>query len=392
MGVIMRNLFWTVAVAACLSTLPVGAVAADSSAPMSTAPTAAIDASFTAFLDAEFAQELKLRPQLATRLGVKDGEDRWDDISDAGALSRLQWRRGSVARMKAQFDRSKLTPEAQSNYDIWALELVRAERAYQFLRYQPPFYSFLYSVHSEPPNFLINTHTVRDASDMQAYSARLRAIPSVLDTAISLSEQSDAQGVRAPRFEIERVISGSRKIISGAPFDSGADSPLWADAQAKIKTLQMSGKVSAEQAQSLTADAKASLLEIKPAYERVIAWAEKALPTAPSGRVGAVSLPGGEDWYAAALKQNTTTDLTPNDVHQIGLNEVTRIEKAQDALARQAGFANRQAYYDDRARLFPPTPWTDELRADYLNRANAAVANARKLLPNYFNNLPVYRA
>lgn len=388
----MRNLFWTVAVAACLSTLPVGAVAADSSAPMSTAPTAAIDASFTAFLDAEFAQELKLRPQLATRLGVKDGEDRWDDISDAGALSRLQWRRGSVARMKAQFDRSKLTPEAQSNYDIWALELVRAERAYQFRRYQPPFYSFLYSVHSEPPNFLINTHTVRDASDMQAYSARLRAIPSVLDTAISLSEQSDAQGVRAPRFEIERVISGSRKIISGAPFDSGADSPLWADAQAKIKTLQMSGKVSAEQAQSLTADAKASLLEIKPAYERVIAWAEKALPTAPSGRVGAVSLPGGEDWYAAALKQNTTTDLTPNDVHQIGLNEVTRIEKAQDALARQAGFANRQAYYDDRARLFPPTPWTDELRADYLNRANAAVANARKLLPNYFNNLPVYRA
>jgi len=388
----MRNLLWTVAAAACLSTSAFGVNAAEPAAPAPAVQTSPIDASFNAFLDAEFAQELKLRPQLATRLGLKDGQDRLDDISDAGQLARLQWRRGSVARMTAQFDRAKLSPDAQSNYDIWALELVRAERAYQFRRYQPPFYSFLYSVHSELPNFLINTHTVRDASDMQAYSARLRAIPTVLDTAIALSRQSDAQGVRAPRFEIERVISGSRTIISGAPFDGGPDSPLWADVKAKARALQSSGKVSAEQADNLIAEAKTAMLALRPAYERVIAWAQSELPTAPSGRVGAVSLPGGDDWYAAALKQNTTTELTPNEVHEIGLKEVERIEKAQDALAKQAGFADRQAYYDDRARLFPPTPWTDALRADYLRRANDAVANARRLLPNYFNNLPAYRA
>ena len=234
----MRNLFWTVAAAACLSTSVFSAHAAEPAKPAAV-QVSSIDASFNAFLDAEFAQELKLRPQLATRLGVKDGQDRLDDISDAGALARLQWRRSSVARMTAQFDRAKLSPDAQSNYDIWALELVRAERAYQFRRYQPPFYSFLYSVHSELPNFLINTHTVRDASDMQAYSVRLRAIPSVLDTAIALSQQSDAAGIHAPRFEIERVISGSRSIILGAPFDEGADSPLWADAKAKVNALTL---------------------------------------------------------------------------------------------------------------------------------------------------------
>ena len=388
----MRNLFLTVAVAAIVSISGFSANAAETAPSSPTVQASSVDASFYAFLDAEFAQELKLRPQLATRLGIKDGQDRLDDISDAGALARLQWRRGSVARMTAQFDRAKLSADAQSNYDIWALELVRAERTYQFRRYQPPFYSFLYSVHSELPNFLINTHTVREASDMEAYSARLRAIPSVLDTAIALSRQSDAQGVHAPRFEIERVISGSRSIISGAPFEAGPDSPLWADAKTKAGALKTSGKVSAEQAESLINDAKASLLALKPAYERVIAWAESELPTAPSGRVGAVSLPGGEDWYAAALKQNTTTELTPREVHEIGLKEVERIEQAQDALARQAGFASRQAYYDDRARLFPPTPWTDTLRAEYLHRANDAVANARRLLPGYFNTLPAYRA
>ena len=79
---------------------------------------------------------------------MKDGEDRLDDISEAGLLKRLEWRRASVAKMKAQFDRAKLSPEAQANYDIWAQELDRAELTYKFRRYQPPFYSFLYSVHS----------------------------------------------------------------------------------------------------------------------------------------------------------------------------------------------------------------------------------------------------
>ena len=106
---------------------------------------------------------MKLRPQLATRLGIKDGEDRLDDISDAGQLQRLEARRASVARMKAQFDRSKLSPAGQTNYDIWETELQRMELQYKYRRYQPPFYSFLYSVHSQLPDFMINTHTVTDA-------------------------------------------------------------------------------------------------------------------------------------------------------------------------------------------------------------------------------------
>ena len=350
------------------------------------------DQRLTAFLDAEFAQDLKLRPQLATRLGIKDGEDRLDDISDAGQLQRLEARRASVARMKAQFDRSKLSSAAQTNYDIWETELQRLELQYKYRRYQPPFYSFLYSVHSQLPDFMINTHTVSDAGDMRAYNARLKAIPSVLDTAIAQTRQSDAAGIHAPKFEIQGVINGSKVIISGAPFDSGKDSPLWADAKAKIAKLQSSGKVSEAEAGSLLDDARGSILALKPGYERVIAWAQSELPTAPSGRVGAISLPGGAEWYATALKVNTTLDLTAEQIHQTGLSEVKRIEAEQDALAHQAGFKDRDAFYADREKRFPPQPWTDVLRADYLQRANAAVAHNRELLPKRFYNLPKYRA
>ncbi|WP_203311076.1 DUF885 domain-containing protein [Sphingomonas beigongshangi] len=386
----MHHLLRAATIAALPAALPIAApaaVAVQAPVPGVAAPVASEDARLTAFLDAQFAEEMAMRPQLATRLGSKEGQDRLDDNSDAAMLKRLEWRRASVAAMKRQFDRARLSPAAQANYDIWALELDRAETGYKYRRYQPPFYSFLYSVHAELPNFLINTHTVRDTRDMQAYAARLRAIPAVLDDAILRSKASDAAGIRAPKFEMERVIAGSRAIITGAPFDGGADSPLWADAKAKVAGL----KLSAPQAAALLDDARASLLTIKPAYERVIAWAEADLPTAPSGRVGANSLPGGAEWYAAALRTNTTTDLTAEQIHQIGLKEVARIEGEQDKLARQAGLKDRQAYYDQRAKLFPPAPYTDASRAAYLKTANDAIAHTRTLLPTYFGLLPAYK-
>ena len=349
------------------------------------------DAKLTAFLDAEFDQELALRPQLATRLARKEGMDRLDDISEAGQLKLLEWRRGSVARLKEHFDRAKLSPTLQISYDMWVLELERAELTYKFRRYQPPFYSFLYSVHSELPNFLINTHTVSDPNDMVAYNARLGALPSVLDVAIEESRLSAAEHIRAPRFEYERVISGSRTLISGAPFDdSGKDSPLWADAKAKVAKLEAAGKVAHADAETLLTGARNGILSLRPAYERVIAWAEKDIADAPAGRVGAVSLPGGLDWYAAALKLNTTTDLTADQVHALGLTEVARIEQEQDRLARSAGVADRHAYYAERTRLYPPAPWTDERRADYLRRANELLAATREKLPAWFGLLPQF--
>ncbi|HEX6784083.1 MAG TPA: DUF885 domain-containing protein [Sphingomicrobium sp.] len=384
----MRHLRWFLVAAAVVAFPQASALTAQTAIA---APANAEDARLTAFLDAEFAQDLKLRPQLATRLGIKEGEDRLDDISDAGQLKRLEARRASVARMKAEFDRSKLSPAGQTNYDIWDTELQRMELFYKYRRYSPPFYSFLSAVHTGLPDFLINTHTVGDATDMRAYNARIRAIPAVLDTAIVQSRLSDAAGVHAPKFAVDRVISGSRKLISGAPFDNGPDSPLWADAKSKVAKLQASGKVSAADANALLADTRASLLSIKPGYKRVIAWAQAELPTAPSGRVGAVSLPGGLDYYAAALRLNTTLDLTADQIHAIGLKEVTRIEGEQDALARKAGFADRNAFYAERAKRFPPTPWTDALRADYLRQANDTLAHNRSLLPARFYKLPEYR-
>lgn len=378
--------------ATAIASLATSGLALPAAAQTPAATTAnAEDARLTAFLDAEFAEMLKFQPQTATRLGLKDGGDRWNDISDSAADAFVAWRQASAARLKAGFDRAKLSPQAQVNYDIWLLEAERAAMTNANRRFKPPLYSRLYSTHSQLPDFLINTHAVADVTDLRNYIARLRGLPAVLDVAIERTRASEAAGIRVPRFQIETIIAGSEKLTQGAPFGTGPDVALWADVKAKTEKLVAAGKLDRAQADTLLEEARTAILALQPAYGRVIAWAKSALPTAPSGRVGAVSLPGGAAFYADELKLNTTTDYTADQIHAIGRAEVARIEAEQDALARKAGLKDRQAYYAERARLFPSRPWTDASRAEYLANANAFVARTRTLLPNYFGTLPEYR-
>ncbi len=359
-------------------------------APAAT-PAIAEDARLTSFLDAEFAEFLKLQPQTATRLGLKEGGSRWNDISDKALEAFVAWRQASAGRMKAAFDRARLSPAGQVNYDIWALEAERAALSHANRLYRPPLYSRLYSVHSQLPDFLINTHSADDVVDLRNYIERLRGMPAVLDVAIARTKASEAAGIRVPRFQVETIIVSSEKLTSGAPFGPGPDAALWADAKAKTDKMVESGKLNRAGADRLLADARTAIVALKPAYGRVIAWAKGALPTAPSGRVGAISLPDGAAYYANELKLNTTTNYGAEQIHAIGRSEIKHIEAEQDALARKAGLKDRHAYYAQRARLFPARPWDDASRADYLAKANAFVARTRNLLPRYFATLPAYR-
>ena len=380
---------FTTRIAVLLSAFALPVLPAVAQAPVA-AVAQAEDAKLTAFLDGEFAEWVKTQPQLATRLGIKAGGDQWNDTSDAAADAQVAWRQASAARMKATIDRAKLSGEGQVNYDIWALEAERAAMQNANRVYTPPFYSRLYSAHSQLPDFLINTHTIADATDLKNYIARVRGMPAVLDMAIARTKASEAAGVRAPKFQIESIISGATQLTSGAPFGDGPDAALWADVKAKTEKLVAAGTLPRAEADALLAEARTAIADLKPAYGRVIDWAQGALATAPSGKVGAVTLPDGAAYYAAALKINTTTDLTADQIHAIGRKEVARIEAEQDALAQKAGVKDRHAYYAQRAQQFPAKPFDDASREAYLKEANRFVGHVRGLLGPYFGTLPAY--
>ncbi|OYQ27131.1 DUF885 domain-containing protein, partial [Sandarakinorhabdus cyanobacteriorum] len=214
--------------------------------------------------------------------------------------------------------------------------------------------------------------------------------PRLLDPGLERTRASERAGIRVPKFQVESIIAGATQLTSGAPFADGPDAALWADVKAKAERLVSAGTLPRAEADALLAEARAAILALKPAYGRVIDWAVASLPTAPSGRVGAGSLPGGAAYYANELKLNTTTDLTAEQIHQIGLKEVARIEAEQDALAKKAGLADRKAFYAQRAQLFPDRPFDDAARAAYLKEANRFVGHVRTLLGPWFGTLPAY--
>jgi uncharacterized protein (DUF885 family) len=205
-------------------------------------------------------------------------------------------------------------------------------------------------------------------------------------------KRSAAAGIRPPRFAHEGVIEQGGKVVTGAPFTDGPDSALWTDAQSKADALVKAGKIDAARAKVLKAEARAALVEsVKPAFGDVIAWFKADLPNAlvnPSG-VGTTH-PDGAAYYAERLRASTTTDMTAQQVHQVGLDEVKRIRGEMEALKQKVGFeGDLKAFFkfvDSDPRFKYPD--TDAGRQAYIDDATKAIDTIKKQLPKYFGLLP----
>src|SRR5690606_15292584 len=317
----------------------------------------------------------------------KELNDQIDDMSEAGYRERLAWMEASVREMEEKFDYDRLTPDAQLSWDLWKRQYESARDGLPFLA-DDYLFEQMNGMQSIAPLFMINFHKVDDEKDYLAYVSRLRKLPVFFDQLLERARASSAQGIRPPKFAYEGVIEQSRKVVSGQPFDDGADSALWADAQAKADALVKDGKITAERGAQLKQDARKALLEdLAPAYGRVIAFVGDELPTAAENPTGVGQThPDGAAFYAYQLRQNTSTDMTADQIHELGLSEVARLRGELEKVQAQIGFeGDLQAFFkhvqDDPARLFPST---DAGRQAYIDAATARIDNIKQHLPRYF--------
>jgi len=154
----MRVLFGAVAFAAALAACGPTAPSVDDIAKNS--------ADLVAYLDAEYEEELQQSPQEMTSQGRKERYGELDDRSEEAMDKELAWRRESVAQMKEKFDPETLSEDARLSYEIWDLELARAEKGSEFRRHR---YIFgRNGAHTGLVNFIINQHRVDEKSDMEA--------------------------------------------------------------------------------------------------------------------------------------------------------------------------------------------------------------------------------
>jgi len=366
---------------------------ATSAAPtaMTQAPPAAETARLNAWLDQQYETSLRFSPIGLTFLGRKELYDQLDDVSDAAMEKQLTWQRASVAEMERMFDADALDLEGRLSYELWAQQA--RDKAEQF-EYRRNGYAFTQMMGPQAmlPTLLINFHKVDSEADYLAYIARLRALPTMFDTLLEHARASADAGIRGPKFAYTGVITQSRNVITGAPFTDGDDTALWADLVKKADALREAGTVDAAKADALKAQARAALLEsIGPAYQRVIAWHEGDIGNALENPAGVgTTQSNGKAYYASQLRRNTSTDLTPEQVHEIGLQDVARIHRDLDTIKNEVGFdGDLQAFFrfiaTDPQFKFPDT---DAGRQAYLDESTRLLDNIKQQLPQFYGLLP----
>jgi uncharacterized protein (DUF885 family) len=367
-----------------------GAPAAMASAPTQAAETASAtaeseDARLFAFFERAFEARMALSPQQMTSLGLKTDYDKLDDVSEAGQARALALQEQQLAEMKASFDFDKLSAQSQLSWHLFENGVAQARLMNQWRDW-----GFQFAANGNPttglPVFLINNHRISSVSDAEAYVSRIKAAEAYMgQVATTLKARAD-KGVVSPRFVFEPSFANTRAVISGAPFDQGSDNPVWADFQKKVTALD------ADQATKdrLLASAHAALTgPYKAGYETVLS-ALSEVQTKADSNYGVWRLPDGEAYYNARLKLSTTTDLSADQIHDIGLAEVARIQKDMEVIMQQVGFTGSlQDFFTflktDPQFQYPNTP---EGKEEYLTDARAFVAQVMAVAPQWFSNLP----
>ena len=344
---------------------------------------------FIEWLDAEYAEELDFSPLLKTRQGDKSAHGELNDVSEAALDAQLQWRRSSVAQMRSNFDRDQLDKQGKLSWDLWEYILEDAQRSEPFRRHR---YIFgRRGPQSALANSLINYQEVIDANDMGDYISRLNQSQRYFQQYLERAKLAAADGIRAPHFDYQQAISEARRVTSGAPFDEQDDSALWADITAKIAQLVETGEIGESQADEFREQSRSALLtRFKPALDEIVAWLEQDLENVSDVAKGAWSLPNGEAYYNSRLANMTTLPLSADEIHEIGISEVARIQTEMEQIKRQVGFEGSLqeffTYLREDDQFYYPS--TDEGRSNYLSLADDLLANMYERLPDYFGILP----
>lgn len=338
-----------------------------------------------AFFQRVHDEDVARSPMFQSRLGIKTDYGKWDPLTEARADETLALARARLAELRG-FDVAALEPQAQIS---WRIFEQLTERRIESDRWRHHAYAVdqMNGWQQQIPSFLINIHRVTSASDAEAYVQRLDGIRTLIDELIERMRLREKKGVLPPAFVFPLIIGASENVIKGAPFEAvAAESTLMEDIRKKVTALDLEPA----EKDALLADASRALVEsVGPAYRDLIAEMKREAEFATTDD-GAWKLPDGAAYYQASLENYTTTEMTADDIHEMGLAHVARIHNEMRAIMAQVGFEGELADFFEFMRTDPRFfyPNTDEGKARYLADATALIDTIRARLPEVFGRLP----
>lgn len=331
-----------------------------------------------------FMENVMRSPMYQSYLGIKTDQDKWDDLSSEREQEDHELQKEQLTRVKA-INVEQLDEQTKLSWQLMVQQLQNGIDDYKWRNYNYPV-NQMFGLHSSVASLLINQHRIGDVADAEAYISRLNGLPKLFEQLVANLNVRAEQGIIAPKFVYPYVINDSQNIITGAPFDDGEDSTLWTDFSGKVAALEIEDA----QKQALLNDAKTALLNsVKPAYESLIAGV-KNIEAQADDKDGAWKFPEGETFYNNALARTTTTDLTAQEIHQIGLDEVERIHDEMRAIMKKVGFEGTlQDFFvhmrDNEQFVYAST---EEGRQRYLDEATALIDNMKARLDELFITKP----
>lgn len=301
------------------------------------------------FFEKVFIEEALAKPELLTEIGIAEqfGYRRHnahlDDLSIAKTEADAARLRQRLADLKAYDGRSQTPSQKLSTRVLaWFLESRVEGEPFRFHDYPV---EQLWGVQNQTPDFLINAHAITDRRGAEDYLSRLGEVGRKFDQVIEGLEKRQQIGVIPPRFVIERVLAGMRDF-AGKP---AAENPLYTHFASRLAALDELAP--ADRATLLTRCAQALDGGVVPAYRRLIAFFEQQLPRSTTDD-GVWKLPDGDAYYRHLLREQTSTRMTPQEVHDLGLAEVARIEAEMKAiLLAQAELRPQESVAQALARL-----------------------------------------
>lgn len=363
------------ALAGCAGTYQAPASADASPPPIEAeAPT---PVALTAFFAAYDKASLAMSPIGKAYRGVRDEDyGKWDDPSDEAAAEEHQLMQDTVALLQERYDVDALPDQDALSYRLFELLAERRASLYPFREY-----GFLFDhrrgAHTNIPAFLINIHRVSEPAHAEAYVARIAGIGPQLDTLIAEARDRADNGVMPPDWVYPYVIADLETLIA-----AGADNAILEDFDGKVDALDLSA---AETAQMKASAAAAWNGTARPAYQRLLAEMQRQQAIAPTDD-GIWRLPQGEEYYAALLASYTTTDLSADEIHNIGLREVERIHGEMRAIMAQVGFEGSLQDFFEFTRTDDQFFYTS--REEYVADAQAAIDRLATRMPEFFGVLP----
>src|SRR5438128_668982 len=290
------------------------------------------------FYDKVFAEVLFDHPELLSMLGLVEQfgitahNGKLDDESPAHQQREFdRWKRDLAQLRQYPLDRQSLSQKLSTHVLDWFLKMQVEGEKWQWHNYPV---NQLFGVQNQFPSFMANTHRLLTRKDCEYYLKRLDALPKKFDQLLDNLKVREEKQILPPRFVVEEVLKEMANFI-GTPASENILATSFKTRAAKID------KVTGAQRADFQARVETAITaRVYPAYQILIDYFQKILPKTTTDD-GVWKLPDGDAYYAYCLHENTTTTLRPDEVHELGLREVARIEGEMRTLLDANGFAGQ---------------------------------------------------